>query len=79
MTIKYTGAAVEDEYRQIKFNFDSSTEKSATDQDYIINLVGPDPEYAFNEGDLLKEIKTYIRRNIRCSLLTRQVSSYTDH
>ena len=60
MTIKYTGAAVEDEYRQIKFNFDSSTEEFATDQDYIINLVGPDPEYAFNEGDLLKEIKTYI-------------------
>lgn len=72
MTIKYTGAAVEDEYRQIKFNFDEqpqdpfafkfdpSTQESATDQDYIINLVGPDPEYAFNEGDLLKEIKTYI-------------------
>lgn len=61
MTIKYTGAAVEDEYRQIKFNFDPSTEKSATDEDtYIINLVGTDPEYAFNEGDLLKEIKTYI-------------------
>ena len=60
MTIKYTGAAVKDEYRQIKFNFDPSTEESATDQDYIINLVGPDPEYAFNEGDLLKEIKTYI-------------------
>ena len=72
MTIKYTGAAVEDEYRQIKFNFDEqpqdpfafkfdrSTEESATDQDYTINFVGPDPEYAFNEGDLLKEIKTYI-------------------
>ena len=67
MKINYTGDATpEDDYSQISFNFDEQPQDpfafkfDERMQDYTINIVGPDPEYAFNEGDLLKEIKTYI-------------------
>lgn len=67
MKINYTSDATpEDDYSQISFNFDEQPQDpfafkfDERMQDYTINFVGPDPEYAFNEGDLLKEIKTYI-------------------
>ena len=72
MKINYTGdAKSEDDYSQISFNFDEQPldpfafKFDERVQDYTINIVGSDPEcsdpeYAFNEGELLKEIKTYI-------------------
>lgn len=67
MKINYTSdAKSEDDYSQISFNFDEQPQDpfafkfDERVQDYTINIVGSDPEYAFNEGELLKEIKTYI-------------------
>lgn len=72
MKINYTGDAESlDDYKQISFNFDEQPQDpfafkfDERTQDYNINIVGSDyecldPEYAFNEGELLKEIKTYI-------------------
>lgn len=46
---------IDDEYKQIKFNFESNLENitiNLDDDEFI--------DYAFNEGELLKEIKEYI-------------------
>ena len=45
---------IDDEYKQIKFNFESNLEN------ITINLDDDFIDYAFNEGELLKEIKEYI-------------------
>lgn len=45
---------IDDEYKQIKFNFESNLEN------ITINLDDEFIDYAFNEGELLKEIKEYI-------------------
>ena len=56
MEINYTGAGVEDDYRQINFNFENDT-SYLNDVNVVYN---PPVDYAFNEGELLKEIKEYI-------------------
>ena len=56
MEINYTGAGVEDDYRQINFNFENDT-SYLNDVNIVYN---PPVDYAFNEGELLKEIKEYI-------------------
>lgn len=45
------------------FKFDESYISPVTDQTFTVNIGDSpwqDPKYAFNEGELLKEIKTYI-------------------
>ena len=58
MNINYDYSAddklIDDEYKQIKFNFESNLEN------ITINLDDEFIDYAFNEGELLKEIKEYI-------------------
>lgn len=58
MNINYDYSAddklIDDEYKQIKFNFESNLEN------ITINLDDDFIDYAFNEGELLKEIKEYI-------------------
>jgi len=60
MEINYTGAGVEDEYRQIRFNFDQNLENNTTYLNNVNIAYDPPVDYAFNEGELLKEIKAYI-------------------